>query len=83
MRSDMIRDGYLLIQNNRAILSGKLKFGDEKQIAALRFLNAVAEYREHYSDCDSCQRNGLCASFDVTDEVYAAARAEDAASRPW
>ena len=77
------QDGKVLIEANRAILSGKLIFGNAKQIAALHFLDESEEYRQHLVGCDSCLRYGMCWEFDVSDEIYAAARALDDGVPAW
>ena len=77
-------DGRRLIENNRAALNGKLKFGNETQVAALRFLNRAQEYAEHLLECDHCLRGGSCMKYlDVSGEIVAAARALEGMEKYW
>lgn len=74
----MIRDGALLIANARLALSRPLRFGDEAQIKAVRFLANVEAMYQHLRDCEHCLNWCECpdgwnmgSDFDVQDAAWA------------
>jgi recombinational DNA repair protein RecR len=49
----------MTIATANMLLNQRLHFGDEQQLAALKFLRQVAEAREKVSRCKHCDGEGL------------------------
>lgn len=69
----MVNDGKVLIATAREALRAPLRFGDDSQIKALKFLERAQEHYEHLASCPRCQQWEECPYMGVPYEVADAA----------